>query len=629
MSSVRQFISTTQFYLYGRKHFTQTGWKNASKSYTEAIEELATDSLADKVFIVTGANSGVGKEVAQFLASKAAKVYLLCRNPTRALAAKADIIEKCTAQTGNVPSVDVLLCDCSLQSDVKRAVEEFQQKEKVLHGLVCNAGAMSHERTLTHEGVEVTFASHLLFGSYFLTSLLLPQLKAAQSARVIMVTSGGMYTSGFPEWDVATATKDDGKWKYDGQFAYAYAKRAQVLLCERWAKDHPEVKFMTAHPGWTETPAVIEAYGESRKYLAPMRTPWEGAEAMAWMCVTDNSNLESGALYLDRKTQVKHMAGAFFTEGNYTKNTEEEVTTMMQNMEQLANRTPTEADAELAKEVNAVAAAAYAEAKQMELKMQKKEPLQAMKKPIELEKFMGKWYVISCIPTYFEKGVRNSVEEYVWDEKRGIVKVSFRYNKQGSQKESEVKQHAAIVNKETNTEWSLNPKFGVYLPLKLPYLIIDCADDYSYSVIGYPDRAHIWVLSREPTLDRVVYDGILARAEADGYDLETLVEIEHDANNQASVSNEAPSGAAAPPTAPEADATAAAAEVEVESATAKAEPATAATVEPATSTNVESAIATDATAGTAAAAAAAAAETATEAEAATAAKAELATPAAE
>jgi dehydrogenase/reductase SDR family protein 12 len=531
MSSVRQFISTTQFYLYGRKHFTQTGWLAASKRYEESIEDIANDGLTGKVFIVTGANSGVGKEMAQFLASKAAKVYLLCRNPKRADAAKADIIEQCVAQTGTQPTVEVLLCDCSLQSDVRRAVEEFQQKEELLHGLVCNAGAMSHERRLTPEGVEITFGSHLLFGSYLLTSLLLPQLKASEEGRVIMVTSGGMYTTGFPDWDIATATKSDN-FKYDGQFAYAYAKRGQVLLCERWAKEHPEVKFMTAHPGWTETPAVIEAYGDQRKYLAPMRTPWQGAEGMAWMCLTDKENLESGALYLDRKTQAKHMAGAFFTEGNYTKNTEEEVTALMQSMEHLANRVATEQDAELAQEVNALAEAAWLESK-------KKEPLQAMKKPIELQKFMGKWYVISCIPTYFEKGVRNSVEEYEYDEKRGIVKVDFLYNKQGSTKVSSVKQHATVVNKETNTEWSLNPKFGVYLPLKLPYLIVDCADDFSYATIGYPDRAHIWILSRETTLDQGVYDGIIARAEASGYDLEKLVEIEHDANMAANKAVEA------------------------------------------------------------------------------------------
>ena len=50
--------------------------------------------------------------------------------------------------------------------------------------------------------------------------------------------SGGMYNTNFPQWEDATAT---GNKKYDGQFAYAYAKRGQVLLCERWAAQHPKV----------------------------------------------------------------------------------------------------------------------------------------------------------------------------------------------------------------------------------------------------------------------------------------------------------------------------------------------------------------------------------------------------
>merc|ERR1712050_550161 len=140
------------------------------------------------------------------------------------------------------------------------------------------------------------------------------------------------YNTAFPSWEVATSTTSDPTWKYDGQLAYAYAKRAQVLLCERWSKSHPEVKVVSCHPGWTSTPAVTEAYGDTKKYLEPMRTPWQGAEGIAWLCVAPAEKIESGAFYLDRSPQVKHMAGPFFTEGSYTKNTPEEVDEMMQNL---------------------------------------------------------------------------------------------------------------------------------------------------------------------------------------------------------------------------------------------------------------------------------------------------------
>ena len=119
--------------------------------------------------------------------------------------------------------------------------------------------------------------------------------------------------------------------------AYVYCKRGQVLLCERWAKAHPTVKFVTCHPGWTNTPAVDAAYGENKKYLEPMRTPWQGADGIVWLCVVAKDELENGAFYLDRSPCVKHMAGPFFTQGSFTKNTTAEVDVMMENLDAWAN----------------------------------------------------------------------------------------------------------------------------------------------------------------------------------------------------------------------------------------------------------------------------------------------------
>jgi hypothetical protein len=70
-----QKITTTQFYLYGRKHFTRTGWQSAFQGY--ASEGLPDCDLSGKVFAVTGANSGIGKELSQFLSSKNGKVYMV------------------------------------------------------------------------------------------------------------------------------------------------------------------------------------------------------------------------------------------------------------------------------------------------------------------------------------------------------------------------------------------------------------------------------------------------------------------------------------------------------------------------------------------------------------------------
>mmetsp|Transcript_13243 Transcript_13243/g.30137 ORF Transcript_13243/g.30137 Transcript_13243/m.30137 type:complete len:192 (-) Transcript_13243:1144-1719(-) len=170
-------------------------------------------------------------------------------------------------------------------------------------------------------------------GTYLLSKLLMPQVEKAEEGRVIIVTSGGMYNYGLPDWD--TMISKDKSAKFDGVFAYAYAKRGQVLLAERWAKDYPKVKFATVHPGWSDTNAVDEAFGDAKKYLYPLREPWEGAEGICWMVGTKTENLQSGELYLDRTVQPKHIAGPFYSEGSFTKNTPKEVDEFMKKLQEV------------------------------------------------------------------------------------------------------------------------------------------------------------------------------------------------------------------------------------------------------------------------------------------------------
>jgi len=314
----------------------RTGYLKHIKTYTEPVQKSPAIQigqegadgvdLSGKVVVVTGANSGLGREVATYAAAKNAKVYMLCRNKERAAEAQEEI----RRQTSNEPHV--ILVDVSELAQVQTAAKELLAKESQIHALVCNAGVLLNDKKETSEGNEVTFAAHLLGGSYFLSQLLMPQLKATPDSRVILVTSGGMYNFRLPEWKYLASS--DGV-TYNGVNVYAYAKRGQVLLAERLAKETPEVVFVTAHPGWADTNAVDEAFGDSKKYLSPLRDPWEGAEGICWLLGAAKDRLESGALYLDRKPQPKHVAGPFFTEGSYTKNKPEEVDEFMEHLKLL------------------------------------------------------------------------------------------------------------------------------------------------------------------------------------------------------------------------------------------------------------------------------------------------------
>ena len=288
--------------------------------------------MTGKVVVVTGANSGIGKDVATYVAGKGATLFMMCRSADRAEAAKQEII----TLTGN-SKIEVVLMDVSEMANIKTAVQELQSKTSKIDCLVCNAGTLLNKRQESSEGYEVTFASHLLGGAYLLTKLLVPQLQAAgdKQGRCIMVTSGGMYNFAFPSWDKATSNPETGE-KYNGTNVYAYAKRGQVLLTEELAKEYPDVSFVTVHPGWTDTPAVEEAFGDQKKYLQPLRTPWQGAEGVTWLSQTDSKNLKSGDFYLDRIVQPKHLAGPCFSEGSFTKNEPKEVQAMMENLKKAA-----------------------------------------------------------------------------------------------------------------------------------------------------------------------------------------------------------------------------------------------------------------------------------------------------
>jgi dehydrogenase/reductase SDR family protein 12 len=507
-----QFAATTQFYLHGRKHFTRTGWEAASRLYPQP-DVLTTLSLRGRCFVVTGANQGVGYEVAKYLASRDGHVFMVCRNAGRAEAARQAIIEETNATEAQV---QCLICDCSVESDVRGMWDRFGELAAGgrLDGLVCNAGALFNDRTQTCDRLETTFALHLLFGSFLMTKLALPHLRRSPDPRVVLVSSGGMLNTAWPGWARGTAQSGD----YDGNLAYAYQKRAQVLLAERWTTQHPGIKFVSAHPGWTATAAVDAAYGESKSYLEPMRTPWQGAEGIAWLVATRGTEIRSGEFYLDRQPQAKHMAGAFFSEGSFTKNSEAEVDLLVANLESWSSSRLGGSVMFSDLPVLSEGAATVSTAK-----------LAPMAAPIERERYMGRWFVAASIPTFVEKDTQNAIEDYEWDAENGRVNVRFSYTNAKDGSAGEILQRATIVNP-ASTHWTINPKLGgLFVPLRLGYYVLHCdTESYSYSIVALPDKSNIWIMCRTLPMPHEQYVDALRRADLAGFDLSGLSKVVHD-----------------------------------------------------------------------------------------------------
>jgi len=143
----------------------------------------------------------------------------------------------------------------------------------------------------------------------------------------------------------------------------------------------------------------------------------------------------------------------------------------------------------------------------------KKPPFQKVVERMEIEKFLGPWYVIALLPSAFEKRAVNGIETYSLDTK-GNIRVEYVFYKDSpTGKKTVMHQKGWIVDKQTNTEWKIQPLW----PIKLPYLIIDLADDYRYTVIGTNNYDYVWIMARKPALSDEDYASILGRLEARGY----------------------------------------------------------------------------------------------------------------
>ncbi|NJL54323.1 SDR family oxidoreductase [bacterium] len=177
------------------------------------------ENLMDKqVCLVTGANRGIGKEVALGLAKQGAHVVMVCRNGQQGVAAQQDI-----QRLANNLHVDLLLADLSSQASVRQLVDTVQSRYTCLHVLINNAGLMLSERAVSVDGLEMTLAVNHLAG-FLLTTLLLDLLKRSAPARIINVTSV------VHQWGSIHFDDLQLEQGYDIDKAYYQSKLANVLF---------------------------------------------------------------------------------------------------------------------------------------------------------------------------------------------------------------------------------------------------------------------------------------------------------------------------------------------------------------------------------------------------------------
>ena len=140
------------------------------------------------------------------------------------------------------------------------------------------------------------------------------------------------------------------------------------------------------------------------------------------------------------------------------------------------------------------------------------EPLKAVEY-VDLERFMGDWYVIANIPTSIEKGAHNAVETYRLDED-GSIDTTFKFRDGSFSGEAKTYNPRGFVQDESNAVWGMQ----FIWPIKADYRIIYLDEDYSITVIGRNKRDYVWIMAREPAVSPREYSKLVSMLEAVGYD---------------------------------------------------------------------------------------------------------------
>ncbi|KAI0345469.1 NAD(P)-binding protein [Trametopsis cervina] len=226
--------------------------------------------LSGKVMIVTGGNTGVGKETVKALLAKNAKVYIATRNKEKSLSTIQDLQRETGKEALFLP------LDLADLKSVKASAEEFLSKENKLHVLFNNAGVMEYPiEQLTAQGYDMTFGVNVI-GHWYFTELLMPALIAAtvdgERARVVTTSSSANYLETL-HWDTFTDTPQRRKMRLDA--LYNQSKHGNVVVARELARRYADkgVVSISVNPGNLRTELQRNLVGVKKFIISQILYP--------------------------------------------------------------------------------------------------------------------------------------------------------------------------------------------------------------------------------------------------------------------------------------------------------------------------------------------------------------------
>ena len=253
--------------------------------------------IKGKLCMVTGASSGIGREIALGLAKMGARVVMVCRDMSRGEAA-LEYVRRCSGDA----QAELMLADLSSQDGIRKLAGAYRAKYDLLHVLVNNASVINHRRELSADGIEMTFAVNYL--AYFmLTNLLLGLLKHGAPARIVNITSAVHRTVRLD------FTNLQGENRYNRDRIYAQSKLADIIFTSELARrlEGTGVTANSVCPGavssnlWTHSSKAVALF-----FRVLMKGPDQGAIL---------------PLYVAASKDMAGITGKYFQTGQHLKGT--------------------------------------------------------------------------------------------------------------------------------------------------------------------------------------------------------------------------------------------------------------------------------------------------------------------
>jgi retinol dehydrogenase 12 len=263
---------------------------------------VTVDKLDGKTYLVTGANTGIGRETARALAMRGATVVFACRSSEKT----KPVIDAIAAESGGGDRLQFVALDLANLDSVRAAADTFLSTGQQLHGLINNAG-LAGRRGLTDSGFELAFGTNHV-GHFLLTRLLLDRLRESAPARIVNVSSEAHNSATTIDWGAVRQPTQTRA----GLREYAVSKLANVLHAQELARrlDGEGVTTYALHPGviasdvWRQVPWPIRPLIKLR-----MKSTEEGAQTTLYCATSPDVEHETGRYY-DNSQPVQPGRGA-------------------------------------------------------------------------------------------------------------------------------------------------------------------------------------------------------------------------------------------------------------------------------------------------------------------------------